>query len=173
MTQAPLDFKVLRSKMSLRDVSRFNYLARELREVKQTIEILTEFEQAVNRDTEMCDKHYIAPCYTCSSLSRIQFLLRKARKLKATLSFSMSKLIRAYTDAPAEASGERFLRETAKAEKERRPETPLDRLFGFVRSDSTQRMRQSDVNDNIRLLDAWLAASDARKYAERYMEESD
>lgn len=160
--QQQVDWSVLRKSLPDAERRKFNWLCSEIRHCKQTIEILQGFRLAVAISKVQCEKHWIAACYECSTISRIDALLRKARKELAILKFRLISLPtvaqalgRTQAGAEAVSFGDREAVES-RLENERHP---IERMYGKMKTgtqETDSRLRRSDVDDNIRLIESWL-----------------
>lgn len=135
----------------------FSYLSKRIRETKETIEILNGFLSLAKPAKGQCDKHWISYCYECSPRSNIDRLLRVARKELASLKFRLISL-----PTVAEALGRQPMVAVVIAIPPPSLVAPTEHLYGGLRTGNpTQRLRASDLDDNIRLIEAWLRGRNA------------
>jgi hypothetical protein len=140
----------------------FSYLSREIAFGKETVSNLTEWITLVKRSTAPCELHYIHGCYECSKLRHLNDLLSKSRKRLASLKFQLMSLptvAAAMGRTANNAVAEVPLGLQANPVESVKLEAPIAKLYGRERTgNETSRQRRSDIDDNIRLVEAWLKA---------------
>lgn len=140
----------------------FASLSRRIRETKQSIEILLEYKRLTKPVSGQCDLHWIENCAICSVIGRIEASITKARKKLGRLRFQMISLPNVAKALGRDVVTSSRLERSAVVEFERK--LPIERIYGGVRAgNEPTRLRKSDLDDRIRLLDAWIRGKEEER----------
>lgn len=137
----------------------FAWLSENIAYTKKTIAILLEWQAAALTGGIQCEKHWINDCYVCSKREHIDRLLKQARKRLASLKFQLVSLptVASALGRVTRADAQFALQIEAESVGVAKIEPPIAKLFGRERTgQETERQRRSDLDDNIRLVEAWL-----------------
>ena len=134
----------------------FKRLSREISESKKSIEILREYRRSVSEaklEARPCELHWIKDCAICSPLARIDRSIRIAQRQLGKLRFQLISL-----PTVAEALGRKAeSKSDAIVVPHMETKSPVERIYGGIRAgNATPRLRHSDIQDNIRLIESWL-----------------
>ena len=141
------------------EASAFAYLSKQIHFTKETLSILLEYREVLGSNKSPCDLHNISACYCCSGTEQCDKQIKRAKKQLASLKFRLMSLP-SVAKALGRSAG--IVPVVPSEQQQIESSRPVERLFGGVRTGNpSTRKRVSDINDNIRLIQAWLAAREA------------
>lgn len=145
-----IDWKAFRASLDPDELKDFDRLCRRVRHWKQIIEVADSFRPLFKGSQPQCETHWIPNCYTCSPISQLDLILKKARKALNGCRFVMRSMLikHGVLEQPTVEATAVFIPISDRH--------PIDRMFTLYRSDTATRKTGKDVSDNIRLIEAYI-----------------
>jgi hypothetical protein len=137
----------------------FASLSRQIRETKEFLDELIALRAKAPVSTNQCELHWIQYCSECSLQGKLDRSIKVARTVLGKLRFRLVSLPTVATalGRTREQNPVSFGNGAEFAVRAEKMNVPIERIFGRDRTGfETQRLRASDLNDNIRLIESWL-----------------